>query len=202
MKHVINFFALIGFVLSISLSYLTFTISTNLSDEDKLLISKVETLDKKAIPTYINMFKKVLNTGDAAKGMVLNYPVESGVTNEDVAESISALAEEHNMILTGDVKMFTNDKAVDKEIKHARIFSVCSLTIAKQFLVFSPEFGGFMPCRIMLVEFGDGSRVLYTMDLALMIYGGKTLPPKMLELSLTVKNAMEDIPSRAAIGDF
>ena len=33
--------------------------------------SKVAALDSQAIPTYMNMFDKVLETGDASKGMVL-----------------------------------------------------------------------------------------------------------------------------------
>jgi len=166
------------------------------------VISKVKQLDSEAIPTYVKMFNTVLETGDAAKGMMLKFKVNDDVSNDDVAESIKALAEEYNMRATGDTKMFTKEDAKPTEVKHARIISVCSLPTAKQFLNYSPEFGGFMPCRIMLIEYGNGDRFLYTMDLTLAIHGGKTLPPEMLELATHVKDAMDNMPRRAAMGDF
>jgi uncharacterized protein (DUF302 family) len=164
--------------------------------------SNVSKLDSLAIPTYMDMFAKVLDTGDAAKGMVLKYKVNEDVESEDVVESIKALAEEYNMRITGDTKMFTIDGAKGKEIYKVRNISMCSLSIAKKFLSFSQEFGGFMPCRIMLIELANGERYLYTMDLTLAIHGGRPLPKEMLELATHVQKAMLDIPARAAEGDF
>ena len=70
------------------------------------------------------------------------------------------------------------------------------------FLNYSRWYGGFMPCRIMLVEYGNGDRFLVAMDMTLAIHGGYTLPEDMLGMALTVKKAMEEIPERAAAGDF
>jgi len=166
------------------------------------VVSKVNALDSEAIPTYISMFEKVLDSGDAAKGMVLKFKVNEDVENADVVESIKALAEEYNMRVTGDTKMFTIDGAKGTEIYKVRNISMCSLSIAKKFLAHSPEFGGFMPCRIMLIELANGERYLYTMDLSLAIHGGKKLPEEMLKLAQHVQKAMLDIPARAAEGDF
>jgi len=166
------------------------------------MMSKAAQLDPGAMPAYMKMFTDVLNTGDAAKAMVLEYKVDKDVSNDDVAESVKALVENNNMRLTGDVKMFTKEDAKPNEVKHARIFSMCSLPIAKKFLNFSHAYGGFMPCRVMLIEMGNGDRFLYTMDLTLMIHGGHTLPPEMLALAQKVQAAMEGIASRAAKGDF
>jgi len=164
--------------------------------------SKVAALDSQAIPTYIDMFEKVLETGDAAKGMVLKWKVNDDVENADVVESINALAEEYNMRVTGDTKMFTIEDAKGDEVKYVENISMCSLSIAKKFLGHSHEFGGFMPCRIMLIELANGERWLYTMDLSLAIHGGHPLPPEMLELATHVQTAMMEIPARAAEGDF
>lgn len=165
-------------------------------------INQYRALDDKATDTYMDMFDVVLKTGDAAKAMTNEYEVQEDVTNEDVSESIYALAEEYNMRITGDIKMFTKTDAKANEIKHARIFSLCSLSIAKKFLNHSRQFGTFMPCRIMLVELGNGKRYLETMDLKLAIYGGQPLPKEMLNLALGVQKAMTEIPARAAQGDF
>ena len=165
-------------------------------------ITQQHKLDDGAMKAYDNMFTKVAKYGDPARAMMNEYKVEDGVENEDVADSIKSLAEAYNMRTTGDIKMYTKDDAVGDEVKHARIFSLCSLKIAKIFLNHSRYYGGFMPCRIMLIEYGNGDRFLITMDMTLAIHGGYPLPEEMLEMGLTVKKAMEEIPERAARGDF
>lgn len=62
-----------------------------------------------------------------------------------------------------------------------------------------------MPCRIMLVEYGNGERYLITMDMTLALYGGtdkKPINEDLFKDMLRVKEAMEKIPERAAKGDF
>ncbi len=59
-----------------------------------------------------------------------------------------------------------------------------------------------MPCRVMLVEYGNGKRFLVTMDLELAIHGGAPLGKEMLKLATHVQKAMTEIPARAAKGDF
>jgi len=159
-------------------------------------------LDDGAMKAYDDMFSEVVENGDPAKAMMKEYKVNEDVSNEDVVESIKALAEEYNMRIVGDTKMFNIPDAKDDEVKFVENVSLCSLYIAKKFLAHSRYFGGFMPCRIMLVEYGNGDRYLITMDLTLAIHGGYPLPEEMLELATKVKTAMEEIPARAAEGDF
>ena len=165
-------------------------------------VSQFNKLDDGAISAYMDVFGEVLEYGDPARAMMNEYKVNDDVTNEDAVEAVKAITEELNMRVTGDIKMYTKEDAVADEVKHARIISVCSLEIAKVFLNYSRFYGGFMPCRIMLVEYGNGDRFLVTMDLALAIHGGYTLPADMLEKANFVKKAMHEIPSRAAVGDF
>jgi uncharacterized protein (DUF302 family) len=166
------------------------------------MISGAASLDKGAMPAYMNMFETVIKTGDPAEAMMKDFVVAEDVSNEDVIESIKALAEEYNMRIVGDTKMFTIPDAKPNEVKFVENVSLCSLYIAKKFLNHSRFFGGFMPCRIMLVEYGDGSRHLVTMDLELAIHGGATLPEEMMKLASEVQKAMVEIPERAAKGDF
>ena len=166
------------------------------------MIKGATSLDAGAMPAYMNMFTKVIETGDPAEAMMKDYVVSQDVESDEVKESIEALAEEYNMRVTGYVKMFTKEDAKPDEVKEARIWSLCSLHIAKVFLNHSRFFGGFMPCRIMLVEYGNGERYLITMDLTLAIHGGYPLPPEMAQLAGKVKTAMDEIPARAAKGDF
>ncbi|SFV65539.1 hypothetical protein MNB_SM-5-752 [hydrothermal vent metagenome] len=159
-------------------------------------------LDNGAMKAYDDMFTSVVKYGDPAKAMMKEFKVAEDVSGDDVKESITALTEEYNMRLTNYVKMFTKEDAKPNEVKEARIYSLCSLPIAKTFLNHSRYFGGFMPCRIIYVEYGNGDAYLITMDLTLAIHGGYPLPPKMLKLATEVEKAMTDIPKRAAQGDF
>ena len=164
--------------------------------------SSVSKLDSGAMPAFMGMFEKVLKDGDPAKAMMNEYKVNEDVSNEDVIESIKALAEEYNMRVVGDTKMFTIADAKPNEVKFVENVSLCSLFIAKKFLNHSRYFGGFMPCRIMLVEYGNGDRYLVTMDLTLAIHGGFPLGDEMMKLATKVQKAMVEIPERAAEGDF
>ncbi len=159
-------------------------------------------LDDGAPEAYAKMMHVVKESGDPAKAMMNEYKVSEDVTGDDLKDIIQGLAEEYNMRVTGYVKMFTKEDAKPDEVKEARIWSLCSLHIAKVFLNYSRYFGGFMPCRIMYVQYGNGDAYLITMDLTLAIHGGKQLPPQMLELATKVKKAMTEIPARAAEGDF
>ncbi|MEN4052915.1 DUF302 domain-containing protein [Sulfurimonas sp. NWX79] len=159
-------------------------------------------LDDRAMDAYDAMFTKVVEYGDPARAMMKEWKVDEGISGDDVKESIEALTEEYNMRLTGYVKMYTKEDAKPDEVKEARIWSLCNLTTAKIFLNYSRYYGGFMPCRIMYVQYGNGDAYLISMDMTLAIYGGYPLPPKMLEAAEKVKVAMEGIPERAAKGDF
>lgn len=159
-------------------------------------------LDEKAMPAYDEMFSKVVEYGDPARAMMKEWKVDEGLSGDDVKESIAALTEEYNMRLTGYVKMYTKEDAAPDEVMEARIWSLCNLTTAKIFLNYSRYYGGFMPCRIMYVKYGNGDAFLISMDMTLAIHGGTPLPADMLEAALKVKEAMEMVPERASHGDF
>jgi len=79
-----------------------------------------------------------------------------------------------------------------------------ALSIAKKMLNHSRYYGGFMPCRVIFVEYGDGRRYLISMDMTLALYGGtdkKPINKDLFEDMLAVKKAMEEIPAKAAAGE-
>ncbi|MCF6314854.1 MAG: DUF302 domain-containing protein [Marinosulfonomonas sp.] len=63
-------------------------------------------------------------------------------------------------------------------------------------------YAAYLPCRVSLVEDETGQLWVYTLDMDMMIYGGKTLPPELLKEALEVKGIMQDILTRAAEGGF
>lgn len=159
-------------------------------------------LEPKTQESYVKMLNIVDESGDPAKAMMIETKIADDVTNDQAVDAIKAVTEERNMMVTGDIKMYTKADAAPTEVKHARIISVCNLQTAKIFLNFSRYYGGFMPCRIMLVEYGNGDRFLVTMDLTMAIYGGKPLPEEMLKQALAVKETMEMLIAKGAKGEF
>jgi uncharacterized protein (DUF302 family) len=69
-------------------------------------------------------------------------------------------------------------------------------------LEYRDQYSGFMPCRIAIVEDSKGQLWLYSMNLDLMIHGGKTLPPELKENALHVRNTIDEIMHLAAEGEF
>ena len=62
-------------------------------------------------------------------------------------------------------------------------------------------YGGFMPCRVIYLEYRDGRRYLISMDMTLALYGGtdkKPINPELFEQMKDVMAAMEGIPMKAA----
>ncbi|MBN2782243.1 MAG: DUF302 domain-containing protein [Campylobacterales bacterium] len=155
-------------------------------------------LDPKAMALYMAMADNVLNTGDAAKAMIRRVKVKDGVDVEDVVESLNAIAEERNLLVVGSSLMSGGSKGG----KYIRINSYCNPTIAKQFINHSMAYSAFMPCRVSIVEDDNGDIWLYTMDLGLMIAGGHTLPPKLLEQARFIEDTMYMMMEKAAAGDF
>ncbi len=167
-------------------------------------ISQVKDLDPQAMGLYTKMFTDVLATGNSAEAMVRKVKVNADVTNEDIKDAIENIASDGNMQLVGDVTMFDGAplKAGGEKSRYTRIFSLCSRPIADKFLRYSMAFGAFMPCRIMLQEDANGDRWLYTMDMGLMIHGGKPLTGDMLKMAESVRDTIYKAMDSAAVGDF
>ena len=66
----------------------------------------------------------------------------------------------------------------------------------------SMAYGAYLPCRITLMQDKNGDYWLYTLDLDMMIHGGKKLPPDMLKYGNQVKKTIYTMMDKAAAGDF
>ena len=154
---------------------------------------------------YAGMMDIVSETGDPAQAMMKEWLItDDDLTEEDIFDEMKDLAGEYNMRFVGEKDMFRLIEAENptpEKVVHARIAEFCSLSIAKKMLNHSRYFGGFMPCRVIYVEYGDGRRYLVSMDMTLAIYGGtdaKPLSPELFAQMKAVKTAMEEIPMKAS----
>jgi uncharacterized protein (DUF302 family) len=153
---------------------------------------------------YANMMGTIGETGDPAQAMMLEFKVADNLSEEDVFDAMKEYADTYNMRFVGEKNMFRIENGKPDQVVHARIGEFCSLSIAKKMLDHSRYYGGFMPCRVLYVEYGDGRRYLITMDMTLALYGGtdkKPINPDLFADMLNVKKAMEEIPRMAASGE-
>ncbi len=168
---------------------------------------------EEAQDAYAEMMSQLAETGDPAQAMMKEWEItDPDLTEEDVFDEMKDLAGEYNMRYVGEKDMF---RLLDEEVEayekagvpkadqivHAKIGEFCSLIIAKKMFNHSRFYGGFMPCRVAYVEYGDGRRYLISMDMTLALYGGtdkKPINPDLLEDMKAVKKAMEEIPAIAA----
>jgi uncharacterized protein (DUF302 family) len=167
--------------------------------------SKVGDLHPDAMGYYMDMFNRVLDTGNSAEAMIRKVKVNDDVSTDDVIETMNSIAEENNFLVVGDAKMNIKSSIKEtgkKENRYIRILSYCSPSIAQQFIDYSRAYGAFMPCRIMIVEDDEGNRWLYTMAMELMLFGGKPLPPEMMKMAEHVRSTMYSMMDKAASGDF
>lgn len=167
------------------------------------MMGKVTTLHPDAMGHYMEMFKKVLETGSSADAMIRKVRINDDVSIEDAIDNMRGIAGDNNFLVVGDAKMSINSSIKEGGKRYIRILSFCAPSIAEQFIGYSEAFGAFMPCRILIVEDDEGNRWLYTMSMELMLYGGKPLPDDMMVMALKVKNLMYGMMDAAATdGDY
>ena len=172
MNFLKNLFSLIGLIVVAAMifAFAKFDLGTR--------IGQVSKLDPQAIPEYMKMFDKVLETGDPAKGMIRKKQlmIPEGMTKEEAfasaLEIMDEVAAEHGLAMVDQKTMPREGKLFRDGGKLTHIRSYCSPTIADKFLTHSGEFIGFMPCRIGFVENAQGEIWIYTMSMELMINGG------------------------------
>jgi uncharacterized protein (DUF302 family) len=59
-----------------------------------------------------------------------------------------------------------------------------------------------MPCRIAVVEDMHGKLWLYSMNLDMLIHGGRMLPPELRKEAIRIRNVIREIMEGAAAGEF
>ena len=169
--------------------------------------SSLGKMDGQALGLYMKMADDVLTTGDPAKGMVIKRKliISEDTTKEEAIENakeiMDEIADAHGLAKVDEKTMPRGGKFMKDGGLYTHIRSYCSPSIADIFLSHSGEFVGFMPCRVGIVEDKNGDIWLYTMALDMMIHGGHTLPPELLEYATTVKEAMEQMIEKGAAGE-
>ncbi len=166
-------------------------------------IKSLSEYDDQALNTYTSIAKKLLESGDGAEATVWKVPVKDGLTPQDVEETMKFVANEHNFKNVGELPLYKEIEAMSGEpSRFIKIYMFCNAMTAARMMLHNDAYSAYLPCRITLVEDPGGKLWLYTLNMDLMIHGGKELPPELKEEALQVRQIVLDIINRGAEGDF
>ena len=194
-KLIWNLLALIGLLLVAGLIYTATQLGENLTN--------LRSFDSKAPEVYLDMAKKLIETGNAAEATVWKVPVKEGLGWEDVEQTMRFVANEHNIKNVGELPLSEQVTAMTgKPQRFLKIYMFCNPLTAAHMFDYSVAFSAYLPCRISLIEDPQGKLWLYTLNMDMMIYGGKVLPKELKEEASAVKDTILDIMNRGATGEF
>jgi uncharacterized protein (DUF302 family) len=192
MSFLRNLFAIIGLVLVIAIGVGYYFLAPKLSE-----------FDPEYLKTYEEFATRLFETGDPGRAMMWSVQVKEGLTPEEVIESLKSLATERNFLFVGESPFYKQVEAITgEEYRYVNFLSFCDARVGKMMLEYQDEYSGFMPCRIALVEDNSGRLWLHSMNLDLMIHGGKELPPDLKKSALRIRKIVWDMMHKAAAGEF
>jgi len=164
---------------------------------------QIKQLDAGAKDVYLEMFNKVLETGDSAEATTWKVQVDEGLSTDEVEEVMKFVANEHNIKNVGELPLYKEVQSMSgKPYRFAKIYMFCNALTAAQMMDYSNAYSAYLPCRVAMVEDKSGKLWIYTLNMDMMIHGGKTLPPALDAEAKKVKATILDIMNRAAKGEF
>ena len=194
-RFIWNLLALIGLLLVAGMIYMATQLGENLTN--------LRSFDSKAPEVYLDMAEKLIETGNAAEATVWKVPVQEGLGWEDVEQTMRFVANEHNIKNVGELPLSEQVAAMTgKPQRFLKIYMFCNPLTAADMFDYSVAFSAYLPCRISLIEDPQGKLWLYTLNMDMMIHGGKVLPEALKEEAIGVKDTILDIMNRGATGEF
>jgi len=192
MRLIRNLLALIGLVATLAVVAVAVRLGPRLAE-----------FDSRFLAVYQEFAGKLLETGDPGVSMMWSVPVEEGLTAGEVVESMKSIAVSRSFLFVGESPFYKQVRAITGEdYRYVNFLSFCDARVGKKMLEYRDHYSGFMPCRIALVEDKNGRLWLYTMNLDLMIHGGKELPADLKADAIRVRETIKAIMEDAAKGEF
>lgn len=163
----------------------------------------MQDLDPKATGVYREMGQRLLDSGSAAEATVWKMAVDKGLKPEDVETAMKSVAVERNIKDVGELPLYKQIEATTgKPYRFVKIYMFCNAMTAARMIEYDPAFSAYLPCRVTLLQDNDGKLWLYTLNMDLMIHGGKPLPPALFEEAVQVRETILAIMKGGAAGAF
>ena len=149
-----------------------------------------------------------LNMRDMMGIMADKIPVDDGVSWDDAVEAMKLRANEVNFKFVGSSPLWKQIEAeTEQPSAKVEMFRFCDATVARKILDVVPEFIIFLPCKIALLEDGEGKLWVMTMDwdvswLDFAQNPNSHLSKEIREDAKRIRDNMNYIMEGAATGDF
>ncbi|MBF0273292.1 MAG: DUF302 domain-containing protein [Magnetococcales bacterium] len=165
---------------------------------------KLSQMDPDYQSMYMDFAGRLLETLDPGVAMTWAVPVENpDLTPADIKESLKSLAAAKNFLFVGEAPFYKQVEATTgKPYRHVEFLSFCDAKVGKMMADYQDAYTAFMPCRIALVRDKQGKLWLYSMNLDMMIHGGKQLPPELRKEAIRIRNVIKELMAGAAKGEF
>ncbi len=188
MRFLRNLLALVGLLAVLGVGYVAWTFRG---------------FDPQAPMVYWNMAKDLAATGNSADATVWKRKVADGLSYDDVDQSVQSTALSDNIKDVGQLPLGDQVAAMQgKPWRKLKLYLYCNPLTAAKMVDYSDAYSAYLPCRIALVEDKQGQLWLYSLNMDMMIHGGKPLPPDLLKEAESVRSTILDIMDKAAAGDF
>jgi len=195
MKAIKNIFAVIGLLAIAGLIWLGVKIMP--------YYSIMQSFDPQAFTTYKTMFDTLMRTGSAVDATVWKRQVKDGLSVADVEDVMKSVAVELNIKNVGELPLSKQVEAMTgQKQRFLKIYMYCNPLTAAKMVDYSDAYSAYLPCRLSLVQDKQGKLWIYSLNMDMMIHGGKPLPHDLKVEALRVKKVIETIMERASSGEF
>lgn len=165
-------------------------------------MNAIGNLEDGAGETFMDIWDKWVEAdGDIAEATMWEIKVEEGVEVEDVIDAINNVGINRNIKNVGELPLSEELKARGVESGVVHVMSFCNPETARKMIDFSPAMGGFLPCRVNIIEKEDGLYI-YTMNMDMAIKMGRKMPPELKEATMQVRDTMWEMLQKGAKGEF
>ena len=162
-----------------------------------------QTFDSQAAATYKDMIMKLMQTGSAVDATVWKRQVKDGLSVTDVEDVMKSVAVELNIKSVGELPLSQQVEAMTgQKQRFLKIYMYCNPLTAAKMVDYSDAYSAYLPCRVSLVQDKQGKLWIYSLNMDMMIHGGKPLPHDLKVEAIRVKKVIETIMQRASSGEF
>ncbi|WP_373020434.1 DUF302 domain-containing protein [Thiomicrorhabdus sp.] len=165
-------------------------------------MNAIGNLNDGAGETFMQVWDKWVDSeGDIADATMWEVKVNDGVSLEDVIDAINSVGTNRNLKNVGELPLSEELKARGIESKTIHVMSFCNPETARKMVDFSPAMGGFLPCRVNIIEEEDGLHI-YSMNMDMAIKMGKKMPPELQEATMQVRDTIWEMLQKGKSGEF
>ena len=137
---------------------------------------------------------------DLAK-TVVKKKLDDGVSMDEAVESMKLRANILNMKLVAELPLSKQIEAMGKTSRHIAIYQFCDPLTAKKMVEYDINFAAYLPCRISLVEDGDGQGWLVMMNLDMLLMD-PDLHPDLKKSGVRIRDILMEILDAGVSGDL